>query len=74
MGLSVGPAYQGLGIGRKLLSLVVDALRAAGVSRVWLAAPSDPTLRAYGFYRTIGWVPTGELTSDGSEILELRSD
>lgn len=74
VGLAVAPAHQGLGIGRKLLSLVVDAIRAAGASRVWLAAPSDPTLRAYGFYRTIGWVPTGERTSDGSEILELGSD
>jgi ribosomal protein S18 acetylase RimI-like enzyme len=71
VGLAVAPAHQGLGIGRKLLSLVVDALRAANVSRIWLAVPSDA--RAYGFYQTIGWVPTGERTSDGSEILELRS-
>ena len=54
VGLAVAPAHQGLGIGRKLLSLVVDALRGTDVSRVWLAAPSDPTLRAYGFYAGAG--------------------
>ncbi len=74
VGLSVAPGYQGGEIGRKLLSLVVDALRSAGANRIWLAAPSDPKMRAYGFYRAVGWAPTGERTSDGSDILELRSD
>jgi GNAT superfamily N-acetyltransferase len=73
VGLQVLPAYQGQGIGRKLLSLVVDALRTAGARRIWLMAPSDPTSRAHGFYRVTGWVPTGERTDDGSEILELRT-
>ena len=71
VGLSVHADYQGHGIGRRLLSLVVDWLRASGAKRIWLAAPSDPTLRAYGFYRAIGWVPTGARTEDGAEILEL---
>jgi len=74
VGLAVTPAYQGRGIGRKLLCLVVDDLRAAGVNRIWAATPSDPTVRAYGFYRAIGWVATGESSSDDSEILELRAD
>ena len=74
VGLSVLSDYQGQGIGRRLLTLVVDWLRAAGAKRIWLAAPSDSTLRAYGFYRAVGWVPTGERTSDGSEILVLERD
>jgi ribosomal protein S18 acetylase RimI-like enzyme len=72
VGLAVESAHQGAGIGRKLLLLVVDAFRAAGLDRIWVAAPSDPKTRAYGFYRAVGWVPTGERTPDGSEILELR--
>ena len=71
LGLSVLPDYQGQGIGKKLLSLVVDCLRTTGAKRIWLSAPADPALRAYGFYRAVGWVPTGERSGDRSEILEL---
>lgn len=74
IGLAVAPTYQGQGIGGRLLSLVVDALRSAGAKRIWLAVPSDPALRAYGFYRAVGWVPTRERANDGSEILELRTE
>ena len=70
LGLSVLPDYQGQGIGRRLLSLVVEWLRTTGARRIWLAAPADSSLRAYGFYRALGWVPTGEPSGDGSEILE----
>jgi ribosomal protein S18 acetylase RimI-like enzyme len=74
IGLAVAPAHRGLGIGRKLLSLVVEDLRACGVERIWAAAPADPASRAYGFYRALGWVPTGERPPDeSSEILELRA-
>lgn len=71
LGLMVVPAHQGHGIAARLLSMVVDRLRTEGARRIWLASPPDPALRAYGFYRAQGWVPTGEKTSDGSEILEL---
>jgi ribosomal protein S18 acetylase RimI-like enzyme len=71
IGISVLPPYRSKGIGAKLLSNVVDRLRAGGFERVWLAAPSDPDLPAYKFYRALGWRPTGELTMDGLEILEL---
>jgi ribosomal protein S18 acetylase RimI-like enzyme len=73
LGLSVLADYQNRGIGRRLLSLIVGCLRVARASRVWVAAPADSSHRAYGFYRAVGWVPTGERNSDGSEILELRS-
>lgn len=73
LGLSVLPNYRDHGIGRKLLSMAVDCLRAAGANRIWLAAPADRATRAYGFYRAVGWVPSGEQSSDGSEVLELRS-
>ena|ERR1700722_9709782 len=57
LGHSVLPAYEGQGIGRRLLSLVVDALRTSGANRIWVAAPFDPALRAYGFYRAVGMRP-----------------
>jgi ribosomal protein S18 acetylase RimI-like enzyme len=71
IGLAVAPQHQGLGIGRRLLSQAVDDLRASGVSRIWAETPSDPNLRAYGFYRALGWVRTGGTSSDTTEILEL---
>jgi ribosomal protein S18 acetylase RimI-like enzyme len=72
--LSVSPRYEGQGIGRRLLSMVVDWLRAQGKERIWLAAPADPSLRAYGFYRALGWRSTREQSTDGSEILELANE
>jgi ribosomal protein S18 acetylase RimI-like enzyme len=74
--MSVLPAHRRRGIGTKLLTLVVDSLRAAGCSRIWLDAPSDPTLPAHGFYRALGWEPTGQGTGEPlypGEILELPS-
>jgi ribosomal protein S18 acetylase RimI-like enzyme len=73
LGLSVDHAYRRQGIARKLLSQVVDLLRADGAGRIWLAAPSDSTLPAYRFYRALGWQPSGEQLAGGDEILELRS-
>jgi ribosomal protein S18 acetylase RimI-like enzyme len=69
--LGVSAGYEGRGIGKKLLSLTVASLRAAGATRIWLAATPDPTTRAHGFYRAAGWRPTGEKTENGEEILEL---
>lgn len=69
--LAVLPQYEDLGIGRKLLSLVVGQLSAARARRVWLAASSDPAVRSYGFYRALGWRATGERTGSGDEILVL---
>jgi GNAT superfamily N-acetyltransferase len=73
VGLSVIPTHQGRGIGKRLLAQVVSAMRAEGANRIWVAAPSDPAVRAYGFYRAVGWRPTGGRTPDGSEILELQA-
>lgn len=72
IGLSVDKAHRRQGIGRKLLLLVVEALRAAGATRIWVDAPDDQATPAYSFYRAVGWAPTGEHPRNGSEILELR--
>jgi ribosomal protein S18 acetylase RimI-like enzyme len=69
--LAVLPDYEGRRIGTRLLDYVVTRLRKAGSPRLWLAAAADPTVRAYGFYRALGWRATGERTANGDEILEL---
>lgn len=71
--LAILPHYEARGIGKRLLCLVVDWLRMTGAQRIWLAASSDPTVRAHGFYRALGWQPNGEQTENGDEILELHA-
>jgi ribosomal protein S18 acetylase RimI-like enzyme len=70
--LAVLPDYEGHGVGKQLLLRVVDRLKAAGAERIWLTASADPTVRAHGFYRTLGWRPNGERMANGDEILELQ--
>jgi ribosomal protein S18 acetylase RimI-like enzyme len=72
IGLSVEQSYRRQGIARKLLALIVDLLRTDGAQRIWLVAPSDPSMPAYRFYRASGWHPTGEHLADGDEVIELR--
>lgn len=71
--LAVLPEYERKGIGKRLLSEVVQWLRSIGSKTVWLAASPDPSARAYGFYRSQGWVPTGETDRHGDEILVLEN-
>jgi GNAT superfamily N-acetyltransferase len=71
--LAVLPEYEGRGIGRRLLFQVTNWLRSAGCTRIWLAANPDPATRAYGFYRSQGWQPSGERLEHGDEILVSAS-
>jgi ribosomal protein S18 acetylase RimI-like enzyme len=71
--LAVLSGYECRGIGSRLLSLVVEWLRSVGSDTLWLAASPDTSLRAHGFYRSLGWRPTGETLQNGDEILELKS-
>jgi ribosomal protein S18 acetylase RimI-like enzyme len=69
--LAVLPEAEGRGIGKTLLSLVVEWSCSVNPARVWLGAPRDPGVRAYGFYRALGWRPVGETDANGDEILVL---
>jgi ribosomal protein S18 acetylase RimI-like enzyme len=71
--LAVLPEYEGNGIGKRLLSRVVGRLGETGAQRIWLVASADPTARAHGFYRALGWQPNGQRRANGDEILELHS-
>lgn len=53
--IAVLPAYEGRGIGGRLMALAEDWLAASGCGRAWLTTDLDTTLRAYGFYRKRGW-------------------
>jgi L-amino acid N-acyltransferase YncA len=69
--LALLPEYEGRGIGRTLLSRVAEDLWSFGFKRLFLGCSRDPTSRSYGFYRHLGWPPTGAFDAHGNEVLEL---
>ena len=70
--LALLPAHEGLGLGRQLLTMTVDRLKLLGHSRLFLGCSDDPSHRSYGFYRRLGWLPTGKRDGFGDEVLELE--
>ena len=70
--LSVLPEYEGQGVGKTLLGMMVEKLKKQGFHRLFLACSSDPNVRSYSFYRYLGWSPTGEKDQFGDEILEIQ--
>ena len=67
--LAVLPEYEERGVGKKLLFMVVEYLFSQGLTELWLAAGANSSIRAYGFYRHVGWSPTGTFDDNGDEIL-----
>jgi GNAT superfamily N-acetyltransferase len=65
--LFVRPEHEGRGAGRALLKASEQWLFGRGLSDIWLSTGRDPTLRAHGFYRRMGWQPSGS-SEDGSII------
>lgn len=68
--LVVLPAYEDRGYGKALLSATMSALRAQGYRRLFLGCSADPQHRSHGFYRHLGWRPTGAHDAHGDEVLE----
>jgi GNAT superfamily N-acetyltransferase len=70
--LALLPAFEGQGLGRDLLGRVVAQLAGLGWRRLFLGCSTDPQSRSHGFYRHLGWQPTGQLDGHGDEILALH--
>lgn len=70
--LAVLPEYEGIKIGKRLLSLLVQSMREKGCPSLWLSASPDPEIRAHGFYRANGWAPNGQVLENGDEILVYK--
>jgi ribosomal protein S18 acetylase RimI-like enzyme len=70
--LAVLPKYECRGIGKALLSSVMEALRKLGHKRLFLGCSRNSAHRSYGFYRALGWRPTGEFDDNDDEVLEYR--
>jgi len=69
--LALLPEVEGLGLGRDLLGRMVAQLAGLGWRRLFLGCSTDPASRSHGFYRHLGWQPTGRLDAHGDEILAL---
>ncbi|MNK78033.1 Acetyltransferase (GNAT) family protein [compost metagenome] len=67
--LALLPAYEGQGIGKALLALMVEEFKGLGFQRLFLGCSPDPQVRSHGFYRHLGWKPTGEFDAAGDEVL-----
>lgn len=70
--LALLPEYEGKGIGKALLTLLMEAFVAKGYKRLFLGCTTDTYARSYGFYRHLGWRSTGKLDEAGDEILEYQ--
>ena len=70
--VAVCPEYEGLGIGKRLLYRVQEWLFSEGHKEIWLRSNPDPTIRAHGFYRRLGWQATGRKYGD-DEVLAFRA-
>lgn len=68
--LALLPAHEDMGIGKVLLDLMAEEFRGLGFRRLFLGCSPDPQVRSHGFYRHLGWKPTGEFDAAGDEVLE----
>ncbi len=68
--IAIHPGYEQRGIGKKLMIHLQDWLWSFGHKELWLWSNPDNTVRAHGFYRHLGWQPTGEIKKN-NEVLKL---
>lgn len=69
LALSVLPQFEAKGIGRRLLDTMGQTLKVLGFSNIYLAASPNRSTRAYGFYRHLGWIASGDQNQFGDEVL-----
>jgi GNAT superfamily N-acetyltransferase len=68
--LAVLPEFEGRGIGRRLMELAVQWLRASACPEIWLWTSPDVSTRAYALYRKFGWKDCG--VQNGQRIMKLQ--
>jgi GNAT superfamily N-acetyltransferase len=67
-GMAVEPAYQGRGIGRRVLEAATAAAEQGGASMLW----ANGRVSAMEFYLALGWEPVGPVFDHGPDSLPHR--
>jgi GNAT superfamily N-acetyltransferase len=70
--VAVLPGYESRGVGKGLLRAVQDWLFEMGHETLWLWSNPDPNVRAHGFYRRLGWLPTGEMLRNDEKLIYVK--
>lgn len=70
-GIFVRPAFEGKGVGRALMQAAETWLWSKDIEEIWLLTGNDPTLRAFGFYQHLDWIPA-EVVSQGDFAGEMK--
>lgn len=71
--IAVYPEYEGLGIGKRLMTRIQDWLWSFGHNSLWLWSNPDHLVRAHGFYRKLGWEPTGDTVNNNEKLILIHS-
>ena len=70
-GVFVLPEFEGRGAGRALVQTAENWLWTKGLGEIWLVTGNNPSLRAYGFYLHLHWMPAG-VEPDGDFAGEMK--
>ena len=70
-GIFIRPSFEGRGAGRVLMQAAENWLWSKGLDEIWLLTGNDPSLRAYGFYLHLDWIPVG-IEPDGDFQGEMK--
>jgi GNAT superfamily N-acetyltransferase len=67
------PKFEKKGIGKALMDKIHDWLWSFDHNEIWLWSDPDPKVRAYGFYRKLGYKPTGTLKGNDEMLKIMRN-
>lgn len=71
--IAISPGYEKLGIGKRLMHTIQDWLWSFDHQTLWLWSNPDISVRAHGFYRKLGWKPTGEVMGNNEKLVLRRN-
>ncbi|WP_253813265.1 GNAT family N-acetyltransferase [Nocardia amikacinitolerans] len=68
--LMVAGPYQGLGIGRRAIEMIVDSLKARGIGELYAGCGQGPSSPG-PFYEKLGFVPSGAFYGEDKDEIGI---